>query len=68
MAPPSYFAGQKLGGIVLAEPHVISLAAIGLVWAGAFPLLVVLARRWDGAGSRTRENLAGPEFKGFPQV
>ncbi len=52
MAPPSYFAGQKLGGIVLAEPHVISLAAIGLVWAGAFPLLVVLARRWDGAGSQ----------------
>lgn len=47
-APPSYYAGEKLGGMMLAAPHMLSLAAIGLVWAIAFPLLVILARRWDG--------------------
>ena len=47
-APPSYFAGEKLGGMQLAEPQLLSLAAIGLVWAVSFPLLVALARRWDG--------------------
>ena len=51
VAPVSYYAGERLGGMTLAEPQLQSLAAVGLVWAAAFPLLVVLARRWDGAGS-----------------
>ena len=47
-APPSYYAGERLGGMMLAPPHMLSLTAIGLVWGLAFPLLVILARRWDG--------------------
>lgn len=48
VAPASYWAGEKIGGMALAEPRALSLAAVGLVWSLAFPLLVVLARRWNG--------------------
>lgn len=46
LAPASYYAGERLGGMALSEPRSLSLAAIALVWAAAFPLLVMLARRW----------------------
>lgn len=44
---PSYFAGSKLGALTLGEPLWQSLATIGLVWAVAFPLLILIARRTD---------------------
>ena len=48
--PASYFAGAKLGGMTLAEPFWISLCAIGVLWAVAFPALLVLARLTDADG------------------
>ena len=45
--PASYLAGAKLGGMVLAEPVWISLAVIGVLWAVAFPALLVIARLTD---------------------
>lgn len=44
---PSYLAGSKLGALTLAEPVWQSLMAIGAIWAVAFPLLVIVARRLD---------------------
>ncbi len=44
---PSYFAGSKLGALTLGEPLWHSLAIIGLVWAVALPLLILIARRID---------------------
>jgi len=45
--PLSYYAGSKLGGMMLAEPIGYSLIAISLLWAVAFPLLIVFARVTD---------------------
>lgn len=45
--PGSYWAGQKLGGIVFAEP-VAALAALSIGWGAIMPLLTVLAERLDG--------------------
>ena len=45
--PASYFAGAKLGGMELAEPVWVSLAAIGVLWAIAFPILLIIARLSD---------------------
>jgi Protein of unknown function (DUF2878) len=42
---PSYYAGSKLGALALGEPVWQSLATIGAVWAVAFPLLILMARR-----------------------
>lgn len=44
-AAPSYYAGSRIGALTLAEPLVLSLAAIGLLWAVALPLLLGAARR-----------------------
>lgn len=44
---PSYLAGSKLGALTLGEPLWQSLITIGLLWAVAFPLLVIVARRLD---------------------
>jgi hypothetical protein len=44
---PSYLAGSKLGALTLGEPIWQSLVIIGLLWAVAFPLLVIVARRLD---------------------
>lgn len=44
---PSYFAGSKIGALTLGEPVWQSLVTIGAVWAVAFPLLIVMARRLD---------------------
>lgn len=46
-AGPSYYAGSKIGALTLGEPVWQSLATIGAVWAVAFPLLIVIARRLD---------------------
>jgi len=45
--PLSYYGGQKLGAMVFLAP-VPALAALALAWAIAMPLLVWLARRFDG--------------------
>jgi hypothetical protein len=44
---PSYFAGSKIGALTLGEPVWQSLVTIGAVWAVAFPLLIVMARRLE---------------------
>lgn len=46
-APASYYAGAQMGAMELAEPIAFSLAAIGVLWAIAFPALLVLARLTD---------------------
>ena len=43
--PMAYFAGRQLGAIDLADPLVVSLAAIAVEWAIAMPLLLFLAAR-----------------------
>ncbi len=43
--PLAYFAGARLGGMEFTQPVWIALGAVGLLWAGAFPLLLCLARR-----------------------
>ena len=42
---PSYYAGEKLGALILARPYLESLSLIGIVWCVAFPLLLFLSRR-----------------------
>lgn len=43
--PMAYFAGGRLGAIDLADPLVLSLAAIAVEWAIAMPLLLFLNAR-----------------------
>ena len=43
--PASYFAGMKMGGMTIAEPVWISLAFLAVMWAIAFPILLILARQ-----------------------
>lgn len=43
--PMAYFAGGRLGAIVLADPLPVSLAAIAAEWAIAMPLLLYLDAR-----------------------
>ena len=45
--PLSYWAGARLGAVVLVEP-VAALTALGVGWAIMMPLLMVLATRYDG--------------------
>lgn len=52
--PLAYYTGEKLGGIILAEP-VAALAALGVGWAVMMPLLLALADRLDNeADNATR--------------
>ncbi len=44
--PLAYYTGEKLGGIILADP-VAALAALGVGWAVMMPLLLGLADRLD---------------------
>lgn len=44
----SYYAGARLDGMMLGDPLWVSLAVIAALWALAFPLLLVVARRFDG--------------------
>ena len=45
--PSSYFAGQKLGGIVFLE-FVPAMIALAVGWAIFMPILMALAERFDG--------------------
>lgn len=40
--PLAYWGGDRLGGIELVDPLVLSLGAVGIEWAVAFPLLLWL--------------------------
>lgn len=44
----AYAGGARLGAMTLAEPLWVSLAAVGLMWGMALPLLGALARRLGG--------------------
>ena len=45
--PVSYYVGMKMGGMTIAEPLTMSLGILAVMWAIAFPLLLVYARRGD---------------------
>ena len=45
--PASYFAGQKLGGIVFLE-FVPAMVALAVGWAVFMPVLMALAECFDG--------------------
>ncbi len=51
--PATYFAGAKLGGMQLAQPEWLSLAVIGVLWAVAFPILLIMARLTDPEETRS---------------
>ncbi|MEQ9617345.1 MAG: DUF2878 domain-containing protein [Phycisphaerales bacterium] len=44
-APGTYYAGAALGAVELAEPLSTSMIAVGIEWAVAMPLLLVLLER-----------------------
>jgi len=46
--PLAYYSGAKLGAVTLTDP-VAALVAVGVAWALAMPLLLVLAERFNGA-------------------
>ena len=48
--PLSYWAGERLGAVVLVDP-VLALGALGVGWAIMMPVLTVLACRYDGFNS-----------------
>lgn len=48
VAPLSYYAGERLGGMALSDPQLVSLGAIGAVWMAAFPAVLMLARLLNG--------------------
>lgn len=43
--PSSYFAGARLAGASLAEPHYLTLLVLGVYWALLMPLLFWFSRR-----------------------
>ena len=45
--PLAYYAGARLGGVVVTEP-VLAFAALALGWAAFVPLLIKLSTRFDG--------------------
>jgi hypothetical protein len=49
--PLSYWAGARLGALALPDPG-IALALLAAGWAAITPLLLALARRFDGARLR----------------
>lgn len=53
--PASYWAGAKLGAMELAQPVWISLGVIGVLWAIAFPSLMVLTRLTGAGDAPARE-------------
>lgn len=55
----AYYAGARLGAMQLGQPLGLSLAAIGALWAIAFPALLYAARRLDGDGARTPSQKSG---------
>ncbi|NJM12737.1 MAG: DUF2878 domain-containing protein [Synechococcaceae cyanobacterium SM1_2_3] len=55
--PLAYYGGSELGGVLLTEP-LISLLAVGGIWAAAMPLLLIIANRYDGMAETNRANAA----------
>jgi hypothetical protein len=53
-APLSYWAGVRLGAGTFGEVYV-SLATIGVMWAIATPLLLLIANKIDYQGSFSPE-------------
>jgi hypothetical protein len=49
--PLSYWGGARLGALQLPDP-IVALALLAAGWAVITPLLLVLARRFDGVGGR----------------
>jgi hypothetical protein len=47
LAPLSYLAGSRLGAVTFSDP-LIALSVIALGWAVLLPLLVIVARYFDG--------------------
>jgi hypothetical protein len=45
--PLAYFAGARLGAVTMPDQW-LSLAIIGIGWAVLTPVLIILARRFDG--------------------
>ena len=45
--PMAFAAGERLGAVTFADP-VVSLAAVGVGWALLLPMLVNVAKRYDG--------------------
>jgi len=60
--PLSYLAGEKLGAIELTLPA-NALAAIGVAWAVAMPLLMRLAKRFDGMREPTVPDFVQRDWK-----
>ena len=56
--PLAYYAGARLGALTLTEP-VNALAAVGVVWALAMPLLLLVANRFNGTVRPKQVNEAG---------
>lgn len=46
--PLAYYAGAELGGVQLGAEPWLALAGVGLNWALAMPLVILLASRFDG--------------------
>ncbi|MGD2137637.1 MAG: DUF2878 domain-containing protein [Gammaproteobacteria bacterium] len=58
-APAAYYAGFKLGGVVIPQ-LVVALSALAFGWALLMPLLMSLSNRFDGMRPRPAETpLAG---------
>lgn len=49
--PLAFWVGARLGAVEFSSPVGRSLIVLGLVWAGALPLLLWLAARWTATGS-----------------
>lgn len=45
--PLAYYAGAKLGGVVIVQP-MLAFTALALGWAAFVPLLIRLSTRFDG--------------------
>jgi hypothetical protein len=45
--PLSFRAGAALGAVRFLQPR-MSVVAVGVAWAMLLPIVVLLARRWDG--------------------
>lgn len=45
--PACYYFGVKMGAMTMAEPLWTTLALIGVMWAIAFPLMLIYARQGD---------------------
>ena len=61
--PITYFAGQKLGGIVLVDQFA-ALTALGIGWAVMMPVLLRLSEIFDGFADRpARKAVAAGEVQ-----